>query len=143
MKKLFLFLLFMPLAVQLFGQKQGIEGEVFWLGGNQMPGPGTKASPRQGVVREVYIYNATNLKDAKQQGVFFSDVRTALVAKVMSAADGSFKVKLPYGKYSVFVKEEQGLFANLYDGSGCINCISVRPRKYSWVTVLIDYEAAY
>ena len=124
-------------------QKQGIKGQVFWLSGNQMPGPGKAVSPHHGIVREVFIYNATTQKDTPSQDGFFSEVNSVFITKVTSGPDGSFKVKLPPGRYSVFVKEEKGLFANLFDGDGCINCVNVRPKKYSWITVTVDYDAAY
>ncbi|SKC88667.1 hypothetical protein [Ohtaekwangia koreensis] len=145
MRKLILLITLISLLGTVQAQKQGIQGQVFWVSGDQMPIliPEKAITPQQGIVREVYIYNAATLKDATQQDGFFSEIQTTLVAKVLSSADGSFKVKLPEGKYSVFVKEDKGLFANLYDGNGCINCITVKPRKYSWITLAVDYQAAY
>ncbi|HEY9048988.1 MAG TPA: carboxypeptidase regulatory-like domain-containing protein [Ohtaekwangia sp.] len=144
MRKLLLLTTLVSLLFSAQAQKQGVRGQVFWVSGNQMPGPDQQVkTPQQGIVREIYIYNATRLQDATQQNGFFSNISTTLVAKVISDKDGSFKVKLPEGKYSVFVKEDQGLFANLYDGNGCINCVSVKPRKYSWITITVDYQAAY
>jgi len=124
-------------------QRQGIKGQVFWLSGNQMPSPDKVKSPQQGVVREIYIYNAATQSDATSQDGFFTEIKTTFITKVTSNTDGSFLVKLPEGKYSVLVKEPQGLFANTFDGNGCINCISVRNKKYSWITIVVDYEAAY
>jgi len=124
-------------------QKQGIRGQVFWLSGNQMPGPGKTLSPQHGVIREIHIYNAANLSDNPTQNGFFNSVATVLVAKVISESDGSFKVRLEPGRYSVFVKEKDALFANLFDGQGCINCIIVKPKKFSWLTITVDYEAAF
>lgn len=144
MRKLFLFIALISLLENAAAQKPGIlQGQVFWVSGDQMPGPDKTRNPQQGIVREIYIYNAANLSDATQQDGFFTAIQTALVAKVMSESDGSFKVKLPPGKYSVFVKEDKGLFANLYDSNGCINCVHVNPRKSSWITLTVDYLAAY
>jgi hypothetical protein len=145
MRKLILLITLISLLGTVQAQRQGIQGQVFWVSGDQMPIPIPEKAktPQQGIVREIYIYNAATLKDATQQDGFFSEIQTTMVAKVLSSADGSFKVKLPEGKYSVFVKEDKGLFANLYDGNGCINCITVKPRKYSWITLTVDYQAAY
>ncbi|MFD1002892.1 carboxypeptidase regulatory-like domain-containing protein [Ohtaekwangia kribbensis] len=144
MRKLLLFIALISLLENAAAQKPGIlQGQVFWVSGDQMPGPDKTRNPQQGIVREIYIYNAANLSDATQQDGFFTVIQTALVAKVMSESDGSFKVKLPPGKYSVFVKEDKGLFANLYDSNGCINCVNVNPRKSSWITLTVDYLAAY
>ena len=138
-----LILILLTLPYFTYAQKQGIKGQVFWLSGNQMPGPGKLSSPQQGIAREVFIYNAANQKDTPSQDGFFKEVNSVFVMKTTSSSDGSFKIKLPPGRYSVFVKEEKGLFANLFDSEGCINCVSVREKKYSWITITVDYEAAY
>ena len=124
-------------------QRQGIRGEVFWLSGNQMPGPGRSVSPGLGIQREIYIYEVVTRDMADMQDVFFSNIRSRHVATVMSNTDGKFKVKLPPGRYSLFVKEPQGLFANLFNTTGEINPVAVEPRKFTWVSITVDYEAAY
>ncbi len=125
-------------------QKQGIQGQVFWLSGNQMPGPERKpASTHQGIAREIHIYNAVSTDRTKREGNFYVTIDAVLVTTVQSNADGTFKVKLPPGRYSLFTKEKEGLFANLLDGNGCINCIVVKKKKYSWITITVDYDAAF
>jgi hypothetical protein len=125
------------------GQKQGIKGEVFWLSGNQMPGPGQEMAPKLGAKREIYIYELTTLKDAEQHDTFFFDVKTKLIAKTLSRDDGRFKAKLPPGKYSLFIKEPKGLFANLFTRAGEINPVTVKVKKYTWISITVDYEATY
>lgn len=143
MKKLLLLLAFFGIVQFTKGPKEGIQGQVFWLSGNQMPGPGKSILPQHGVTREIIVYKAAMLKDVEQNGQFFSTVNTELVTKAVSKADGSFKIKLPPGKYSVFTQESKGLFANIIDQDGCVSCVEVRPKKYSWMTITVDYEAAY
>ena len=144
MKSTFAFFILSLIAIQSHAQHEGIQGEVFWLSGNQMPGPGKVSSPQQGVVREIYIYEVTRLQDTEQAADgFFSIVKTALVTKTTSDPDGSFHVKLPPGEYSLFVKEAKGLFANLINNDGKINSVLVKPKKYSYITIAIDYEAVF
>ena len=143
MAKLLLAMLVVVLQLPAIAQKQGIKGQVFWLSGNQMPGPEKKIPPYQGIIREVVIYPEIKLNDTKQTDGFFTDIQGMPVASVASKADGSFRIKLPPGNYSVFVKESKGLFANLFDGRGIINPITVKPKKYTWITLTIDYEAVY
>ena len=126
-----------------FCQRQGIKGQVFWLSGNQMPGPGRKAAPNLGISREILVYELTTKEDATQHETFFTDIRTQLVATVISSDDGRFKVKLPPGQYSVFVKEPSGLFANLINTSGEINPVTVEPKKFTWLSITVDYEAVF
>lgn len=143
MKKLLLVLAFFGFVQFTKGPKEGIQGQVFWLSGNQMPGPGKSISPQYGVAREIVVYKAASLQDAVQSDQFFSDVKTELVTKVNTLPDGTFKIKLPPGKYSVFTQEAKGLFANMIGGDGCVSCVEVKPKKYTWTTITVDYEAAY
>jgi hypothetical protein len=124
-------------------QRQGIRGEILWLSGNHMPGPGKVNQPRLGIQREIHVYKVTTVDQEDQNGPFFSDLKSELVTKLSSKVDGSFKVKLPPGEYSVFVKEPQGLFANLIDQNGKINPVNVQANRYSWLPITVDYEAAY
>jgi hypothetical protein len=125
-------------------QRQGIKGQVFWLSGNQMPGPDKSTTPKQGIIREIQIYHVATMSDVVMQDNYFKEVKTGLVAKVVSGKDGFFKVKLPPGEYSVFTVEAgKGLFANIFDVSNKINPIIVKARKFSWLTITVDYESAY
>ena len=143
MKKLFLVLAFFGIVQFTKGPKEGIQGQVFWVSGNQMPGPGKSIPPQQGVTREIVVYKAATLQDVEQKDLFFTSVKTELVTKAVSKSDGSFKIKLPPGRYSVFTQEQKGLFANIIDQNGCVSCVEVHPKKYSWVAITVDYEAAY
>jgi hypothetical protein len=124
-------------------QKQGIKGQVFWLSGNQMPGPGAQRPAQQGIIREIHIYKIATTNDVVIENNYYSQVKTDLVAKVVSGTDGYFKVRLPPGEYSVFTMEPKGLFANMFDVNSRINPVIVKPKKFSWVTITVDYEAAY
>jgi len=136
-------LIFFTLSFSGLSQKQGLQGQVFWVSGNQMPSPESVLSPNQGAIRELLIYELTNVKDATQVGPFFRDIKTKLVTTTQSKSDGTYKVKLPAGSYSVFTREKSGLYANLFDGEGYINPVVISPGQYAWKTITIDYDAAY
>ena len=131
--------------------KQGVAGQVLWIEGNQMPtiidedNPGeTRKRPEPtGVKREVYIYELTTIGQATSNGPFFSDIQTKLVEKVETNEEGQFAVSLPAGQYSVFVKEDQGLFASQMDGQGNINPIEVKKDELTPVKLEVNYKAAY
>jgi hypothetical protein len=131
------------LSLPLAAQRQGIKAKVEWLSGNQMPGPERVTTSPQNIQRELLIYEAVTLQQAKVDGVFFSDITTRLVKKVKTNKKGCSKVKLPPGNYSIFVQEKRGLFANRFDGQGRINCVTVKPGEFTEITILVDYEAAY
>jgi hypothetical protein len=146
MRILGIFCLLVVIPAAVFAQKQGIRGQVFWLGGNQMPGPGPwnpARPPQQGIVREVHVYQVASLADVVVENNYYREVHTKLVATAVSGRDGYFRIKLPPGEYSVFTLEPKGLFANIFDTGNRINPVVVKPGKYTWVTITIDYEAAY
>lgn len=125
--------------------KQGIIGQVFWQQGNQMPSPDAprRASSKKGVQRTLYIYTLTNTSKAKATGVFYSNIQTKLVTQVITDANGNFAVSLEPGKYSLFTKEEAGLFANLMDGEGNIYPVEVQQNQVTRIEFLINYNATY
>lgn len=136
-------LLLLLSSIASFGQKQGLHGQVFWVSGNQMPGPEAILSPNQGAVREILVYELTSVNDATQVGPFFRDIKTKMVATIQSKPDGTFKLKLEPGVYSVFTKEKNGLYANLFDEKNNINPVIIKPGQYAWKTITVDYDAAY
>lgn len=117
--------------------RQGIQGQVF-LVANTLPDSSERTRPNSGIKREVVIYELTTLDQASHENGFFKQVPTAIVLSAMTEDDGSFKVKLPPGTYSVFVKEGDGLYANLFEQNR-INPVVVKPKQYSWVTITIEY----
>ena len=127
---------------------QGIIGEVRWIEGNLMPSIGdtSYASRAEGVPieREIYVYKATQLKDVeKSRGSFYTSIHTQLIKKVKSKKDGSFRVLLPSGKYSLFIVEEEGFFANTFDGDNYINPVTVQPNNFTEIKIRVNYKAFY
>jgi hypothetical protein len=125
-----------------FSQKQGICGKVLWVEGNQMPGT-SKRTPPQGVIREIYVHQVTTLKQTSRADGFFVNISTPLIGKTTSRADGSYEINLPPGKYSVFIKEQHGFFANIFDQDVAINPVTVEVNEMISLTISINYKAAF
>jgi hypothetical protein len=126
-------------------KSQGICGDVRWLEGNQMPGPGVKMNSGKPVVRELYIYNAVKPEQttAGESPAFVGKVNAKLVKRIKTRRDGTFSVSLPPGLYSVFTMESDGLWANTFDSDGYINPVTVQPGEYTNIHILINYKAYY
>ncbi|WP_026461964.1 hypothetical protein [Adhaeribacter aquaticus] len=128
---------------------QGIKGNIVVLEGNLMPGLTRKNNTAVSSVaksitpREIYVYELTNLRQVKRNGTFYTNIQTKLVAKVVSTSTGNFQVALPPGKYSLFSKEPDGFFANLFDGESNIFPVEVKAQKVTPVEFKIDYNAVY
>lgn len=123
---------------------QGIAGRVLWREGNFMPTiNGNNENRSVGVSREIFIYELTKTSEATKKDDFFSDVKTKLVATTTSNPNGTFKTALPTGTYSIFTKEEGGLFANIFDGENNIFPVTVDSQRVTELTIIVDYKAAY
>ena len=123
---------------------QGIAGKVVWQAGNQMPSPDAPPSKAKGVQRTLYIYELTKSDQVKTiEGVFHTNIQTNLVTQVVTDANGNFAVTLQPGKYSLFSKEDKGMFANLFDGESNIFPIEVQQGQVTNVEFLINYKANY
>jgi hypothetical protein len=148
---------FVPILLILFNcsaQKNatgqsGISGRVLWLEGNLMPSiSDTSYSKRaQGTPKQktVYIYEATQRHQvvAGESGSIYKDISSRLITKTKTDKSGYFKVNLQPGKYSIFIQEDEGLFANIFDGQGIINPVTVEAGKFTDIVIKVNYKAVY
>ncbi|WP_345954990.1 hypothetical protein [Mucilaginibacter sp. PAMB04168] len=123
---------------------EGVEGYIYRLSGNPMPMKGKSSGGKgKGVVREVWIYRATNTQQTQGNMPLFTRVNSRLAAKVKSDSTGHYQAKLPAGTYSVFVKESNGLFAAETDGQGILNPVKVERGTVAKRDVRITLDAAF
>jgi hypothetical protein len=133
---------------------QGIWGEVLFWEGNFMPivYPDVLSGQISPVVRTVFIHEAT--KDDQVQWVyveiepccgarFISEISTDLVAFTQSDDLGFFEIELPAGRYSIFVREYDYLYANLFAGEGYIFPVEVREGEVTGIKFDITYKAYF
>jgi len=123
--------------------QQGITGVVVLLEGNQMPSPGEPRPAPRPVRRLLLVYPLTHQNQAKAEGVFFQSIATKKVAQTRSRKNGRFRINLPPGTYSLFVREANGLYANQWDGNGFIHPVTVTPGKFTETSLSISYAASF
>ena len=125
--------------------QQGIEGMVIKVSGNQMPSPDIPKTPQKGFKTTLYIYELTNLSQVVKQNesAFYSTINSKFVTKVETKEDGKYKVSLPEGKYSLFVKKGELFYANIFDGEGNIAPVTIEKGKMTTVVTKVDYDAVY
>lgn len=142
-----LFLITSGCAAQKKKGSQGVSGTVLWRSGNLMPSPDAKTSNRKGspIVREILIYELTDnsrVEPAEESG-FYKQINSKFIKKVTSDKEGRFTVSLPAGYYSLFIKEEKGLYANLFDDAMNINPVHIQKGKWEKMDIIVDYAAVY
>ncbi|WP_342645764.1 hypothetical protein [Mucilaginibacter sp. CSA2-8R] len=124
--------------------RQGVEGYIYELSGNQMPMKGKPTnSNKRGVKREVYIYQATSLQQTQGSTPLFDKVNTQLILKTTSNIEGRYKAYLPAGNYSVFIKENGKLFAAETDATGILNLIAITLNEMTHRDVTITVNAPF
>jgi hypothetical protein len=144
-------LLLLPLFIFLssytciFGKKEGIRGTIYRVQGNQMPAPGEPSTQPQPYQATLCIYQLTNVSQVQKddKASFYKAIHTKLVKEVQSGKKGTFKVKLPPGQYSLFLKTENLYYANLFDDKNNIAPVTVVKGKYSEIDVKADWGAVY
>lgn len=127
---------------------QGIQGQVFWIEGNQMPkvlkeGEVDGREHRKGAKRTLRVHELTHINQARLGDALFGEIETPLVTEVETDEEGKFSVELPAGKYSLFTVEENGYFANIFDLDSYINPFEVQKGKWTQADILINYKATY
>lgn len=141
----FLLILILSSFGRDFCRRSGIQGHVYLLKGNQMPSPDIKPAPPKGLSTTIYIYELTNISQVKQAGQpsFYSTINAKLIKTVGSDATGHFKVKLPAGRYSLFIKKDDLFYASIFDDKQNIAPVAVTKGSYTSVDIRADYDAVY
>jgi hypothetical protein len=123
--------------------QQGITGSVVVRAGNQMPSPDEKMAAPRPVKRVVLIYELTRQDQAVMENGIFSAVKTRLVKQTRSKRNGRFRVMLPPGRYTVFVKEIDGLYANQWDAKMNIHPVTVEQGVFAEIRIEITRAATF
>ncbi len=123
---------------------QGLSGYVYRESGNQMPSPNRKPRKPKGIKCDLYIYQPATLKQVAGNSPVFTSVNSKPVTIVHSDSTGYYAVKLPAGKYSVFIStDKQSFFADESDGNGILNPAEVTTNKVTSRNFTLRLGAVY
>ena len=103
-------------------------GHVFESKFNSMPEAGTKTKKGTPVSTFLYFYEPTTIKQIEDEmmgGSTVKNINTYLIDSVQSDKLGAFKIYLKPGKYSVFIKYENGYYIPYFSGSNWVSIIEV------------------
>jgi hypothetical protein len=125
----------------------GVFGTVSSKEGNCMPVvmPGSNTCTHCPVKRTILIYEYTrNTQAAPVAGKpgFYQQVSTALVREVDTDQQGFFQSELPPGQYSLFIRENVLLYANVTDANGGLNPVSITSGQQK-SDLVMTYKAAF
>lgn len=125
---------------------EGITGTITWLEGNQMPfisDSGDSREKPKPVKRKVLVYPLIKFSDLKLEDGLFEAPRINPIAEVESDGKGTYSISLPPGRYSVFTREEGGLFASIFDGEGNVMPVTVQEGQWTLLDIQVNYKAAF
>jgi hypothetical protein len=114
--------------------KDNFSGFVYEHKFNNMPmldKPSSKGSP---FMTTLYIYEPTKTNEVQSgivAGPVVSKINTKLVDSVKSDSKGAFSKYLQPGKYSVFIKYENGYYIPFYAGKDWLSIIEVKQNGYT------------
>ena len=128
--------------------KQGIQGLVLQVTGNQMPSPsntGQKLRSGNPYPTTVFFYEPTNINQVIRvnQGPLYNIINTKLVSTVKTDSTGAFSAALPIGTYSIFVQVDKLFFANNFDIRNNISLVSVEANKVAEIKIVVNNNASY
>ncbi|HEY9881413.1 MAG TPA: hypothetical protein V6D29_23360 [Leptolyngbyaceae cyanobacterium] len=124
--------------------EQGIQGQVLWLDGNQMPSSTpTDTETASPVKTTLWIFSG---KIAAPSGptwpICEARCHSALVATIESDDLGYYTAALAPGEYTLLAEYGEVLYLNRFSGSGHFASVTVQPGKISEFN-LHNTEAAY
>lgn len=105
--------------------RQGLQGCVYQKMGNKIPMKGKPQQKGRGISRELYIYQPTTAAQAEGDNLIFYKIGTKLMAITRSDSTGCYRVALPAGKYSVFIKDKDVYYATETDDRGILNPVEI------------------
>jgi hypothetical protein len=141
-------IVFVLLSAGLFScssAKVLVLGKVQLVMGNQMPSPDLANEEPGGFSTTVYFFEPTLVNmglPSGEQGLFMMTDKK-LVAKVLAEKDGSFKLKLKPGKYSVLLGKDGQYYSNISDLEGLINPIEINKNSKKPLVLKADWGAIY
>jgi|GEM_PF-3235094 len=118
---------------------EGIWGTLVKTEGNCQPIVNDDFCKQYPVKREILIYEYTKMNETSHEFTHFLEIYTKLVATTICDEEGFFEFALEPGKYSVFIREGEYLYANLFEGDGGIESITVESSNVSEKFLNLDY----
>lgn len=124
---------------------QGITGFVYEAKGNKMPMKGAPKNPPKPLQCTVLVFEPTNITDVDPSTAttLYTSIRSKQVASVDTDSTGYFKVNLPIGKYSLFIKQGDRFYANSFDQFNNIALFEVLESKFSEAKLTVNKAATY
>lgn len=126
-------------------QKQGIQGEVAAISGNQMPMIGNIRKPSQPEAVQTTVWIFPGSIPAQTPRIKLSALQSEYkpIKQVKTDSRGNFFAQLPPGKYTVFAQYGEDLYLNSFAGDGTYSTVEVSANQMSQVRLVNSEKATF
>jgi hypothetical protein len=121
-------------------------GHIYEQKFNNMPMMDKAKSKGRPIISTLYIYEPTRLNqivDGLVPGPIVSKINSILIDSVSSDNTGAFSMYLKPGKYSVFVKYENGYYVPFYSGKDWASIIETKPNEKTELDIQVKVNSSY
>lgn len=139
MKKMVTFAFCLISLSHLQAQRFGIKGQLYWSTPESIKA--SQSVAYNGIPLEVFVHELTSTAEVDIVDGIITKIYTPVVGRFFCKWDGSFKSKLPAGRYSVFVRYQNGFYGNLQDATDNLSPVSLGQNKNEWITITINYSS--
>ena len=110
-----------------------------------MPSPDKPADSPKGLKTQVFIHEVTSLSQVKPSETpgLYSLINTPLIASTTSDSTGFFTISLEPGSYSVFVKYQDGFYANWFNEKNQVAPVVVTEGAFTKINLKVSIGATY
>lgn len=124
-------------------QKQGIQGKVVRVQGNQMPRLADTFNEKapQPITTNVWIFSGRIASQGTRWSISEARQHPKLIGWVTTDETGKFSVGLPAGEYTLFAEDGDDLYLNSFLGDGNYGTVKVNKTQIT-ETLLVNTEAA-
>lgn len=122
-------------------QSSRIEGQLYWHAPDDSGASIEQTNSYSGIPLEIFVHPLTSAAEIETEDGVITKIYTPVIKRAFSKWNGTFRIRLPPGAYSVFVFYKNQFFGNLKDREGNLSPAFVGEKKRAWVTITVNYSA--
>lgn len=136
-----LIVVFLPLVVaNAIAQQQSIKGQLY-----RTPDQAASSAFKSNVTYkdkpvEVIVFEQVGQDEVLYKNGHIQKIGGHEVARAFCKWDGSFKIKVRPGKYSVFAYIDGSYYGNLMDADGNLSPVTVVRKRDAWITITMNIK---
>lgn len=137
-------LLLAPILMGFCIQSQGIKGLILLEKEATMPLKGGSKRSGMPISAMVFVYESATVSQLiDQQGHFAKGLNAKLIKQARSGVDGTFKLKLKPGKYTILLGYNEGMYIPYFSGMDGVAHIEVKKHQFQEIDLSIPASSIF